>query len=180
MFGRLIMMHHFHRSGIEKFYRKVRVGKIHSVLAHKLVYEVCTGVEIKDCQEIDHIDNNPSNNRLDNLRVVDTHAENMHNPLTIINIQNWLAQAHNDPDFENNRKLKQRKWLQSEKCKEHMRMIGMKRATPVIGTRLSDGISKYFVSTVEASKYINGCPASVSACCKGKLHTTCGWSFRKV
>lgn len=58
-------------------------GKLHTMCIHKLVAEAfIPNPENKPC--IDHIDTNPSNNCVDNLRWC-THSENMNNPLTILN-----------------------------------------------------------------------------------------------
>ncbi len=52
----------------------------HSVYDHKLVYELFSG-PVPDGMQIDHINTDPHDNRLCNLRVV-TPAENMRNPIT--------------------------------------------------------------------------------------------------
>lgn len=51
-------------------------GQLTTETVHRLVAKAFLG--ISDDQEIDHIDGNPLNNRLDNLRVC-SHAENMKN-----------------------------------------------------------------------------------------------------
>lgn len=55
-------------------------GKVKSYYVHRLVYSAFYG-EIEKGKEIDHIDTNPHNNRLDNLRQV-SRKNNMNNPLT--------------------------------------------------------------------------------------------------
>ena len=47
---------------------------------HRLIWEAFNG-EIPDGMEIDHINGNPSDNRLENLRLV-THEDNCNNPVT--------------------------------------------------------------------------------------------------
>lgn len=56
-------------------------GKLHTMCIHKLVAEAfIPNPENKPC--IDHIDTNPSNNCVDNLRWC-THSENMNNSVTL-------------------------------------------------------------------------------------------------
>ena len=43
--------------------------------AHRLIYWLCTGIRPPDDMIIDHIDGNPSNNKIDNLRLV-TYSQN--------------------------------------------------------------------------------------------------------
>ena len=50
---------------------------------HRFIWEAFNGTIPADC-EIDHIDNNRSNNRLDNLQLL-THAENMSKSTQIFN-----------------------------------------------------------------------------------------------
>ncbi|UGO52666.1 putative HNH endonuclease [Klebsiella phage vB_KpnD_Opt-79] len=47
------------------------------ILAHRIIYEMNNG-DIEPGMQIDHIDHNPSNNRIENLRVVN-HQENQSN-----------------------------------------------------------------------------------------------------
>lgn len=57
-------------------YQRVKIGpKQQKYYIHRLVYSTFTGDYDFDGYVIDHIDNNPRNNRLDNLQKV-THAEN--------------------------------------------------------------------------------------------------------
>lgn len=56
---------------------------------HRLVWETFNG-EIPEGMQIDHIDGNPENNKLDNLRCV-TAKENSNNPNTV-----WKTQGDNN------------------------------------------------------------------------------------
>lgn len=67
---------------IDKYTKGKRIcvrGKI--ILAHRFVYECFYGI-IPDGFEIDHIDGNHSNNKIENLRLC-THQENCNNPITM-------------------------------------------------------------------------------------------------
>ncbi len=52
-----------------------------TMLVHRFIYECFNGV-IPDGYEIDHIDGNPADNSLENLRAV-SHRVNINNPITI-------------------------------------------------------------------------------------------------
>lgn len=56
-------------------------------LLHRSVYNLFKE-KIKDGLEIDHIDGNRTNNRVDNLRAV-THKENCNNPITLSRNKGW-------------------------------------------------------------------------------------------
>lgn len=56
------------------------------IRVHKAVWETFNG-EIPAGYEIDHINTDRTDNRLDNLRCV-THKENINNPLTLIKMRN--------------------------------------------------------------------------------------------
>ena len=63
-----------------KCYRLYKDGKVFSIRTNRLYYE-CVNGEIQDGFEIDHIDNDRSNNNPNNLRAV-SHTENMNNPIS--------------------------------------------------------------------------------------------------
>ena len=57
----------------------VRVGISGETYAvHRIIFAMRHGIELSPDIEIDHIDKNPSNNRIDNLRLATT-SQNMHN-----------------------------------------------------------------------------------------------------
>lgn len=62
---------------------KCQYYKIGGFYVHRAVTELFIG-KIPEGYEVEHIDCNKLNNRVDNLRIV-THIDNMHNPITIKN-----------------------------------------------------------------------------------------------
>lgn len=47
-------------------------------LCHRIIYEIINNISLKSNEQIDHINGDSSDNRIENLRVV-THSENMRN-----------------------------------------------------------------------------------------------------
>lgn len=60
---------------------KTKNGKKEYFLRHRVIWSFFNG-EIPDDMEIDHINGNSTDNRLENLRCV-THSDNMNNPISI-------------------------------------------------------------------------------------------------
>lgn len=63
------------KNGYFQVHTKIGLKKV-----HRVIYETFVG-EIPEGYEIDHINTNKTDNRLENLQIV-THKENMNNPLT--------------------------------------------------------------------------------------------------
>lgn len=63
-----------------QIYGTYRIGAVLGVRvnAHRVAYSMVHGVHIEDLREIDHIDGDKANNRIDNLREV-PHSENARN-----------------------------------------------------------------------------------------------------
>ncbi len=61
-------------------YYKITLSKNNkrkTIQLHRLIYEIYNGV-IPEKMQVDHIDNNPQNNNIENLRLAN-HSENQHN-----------------------------------------------------------------------------------------------------
>lgn len=102
-------------------YYSVAVGRVHRMVAELFI----PNHECKPC--VDHIDTNPHNNRIDNLRWV-THKENNNNPLTRkhmhdAQIEFWSNSEHKQKQSEtmkvvlNKPEVKQK---MSESAKKHI------------------------------------------------------------
>lgn len=61
-------------------------GKIHGMLLHRLVYQTFKG-KISSDVNIDHIDGNCLNNRLNNLRTCNSIKDNINNEITILTLK---------------------------------------------------------------------------------------------
>lgn len=70
----LIIHHHKNRDYVKHQIWLYKKGKVKRFFIHRLVYQAFKG-EIPNGYQIDHIDNNPQNNRLDNLQLL-TRSEN--------------------------------------------------------------------------------------------------------
>lgn len=100
-FGRL------RKNGVITECRKDKFGRVEVTSTqrmHRIVYELFVG-PIPKGYEIDHIDTNMSNNRLDNLRLC-THNENMKNPLTVSNWRAGIEKRNNNKEWKKNLKGK--------------------------------------------------------------------------
>lgn len=169
------------RGGSRTRYYKLHPTKHKDAYAHRLVYEVCCGVEIDERLEIDHINGDSLDNRIENLRVV-THSENVNNEITKKRNVDSIRKALNKPEYRAKRSAISKEFIKTEKGKAHIRKIVensiKKRLKPVIGTRLSDGFEKEFPSCrfVQQTLGIDG--SSVVKCCRGKYKQSNGWTFR--
>ena len=67
--------------GYERVALKYEVGKEKKYYIHRLVYKVFGKEPLSKDMVIDHIDGNPKNNQISNLRWV-SHRENMNNPVS--------------------------------------------------------------------------------------------------
>lgn len=72
----LLMKHEITRDG----YSRVQINNKH-YFVHRLVYQTWSGNELRNDMVIDHIDANPQNNNINNLRQV-TQKENIENATT--------------------------------------------------------------------------------------------------
>jgi len=69
---------HGKRAGCAARYVVVRINKI-LYPAHRVIYKLCNG-DFDETKEIDHIDQNKHNNRVENLRVVTRQVNSMNKP----------------------------------------------------------------------------------------------------
>lgn len=138
-------------------------------LAHRVVYEVCSGAEIPDDMEIDHIDTDRRNNALSNLRVVTGSENTKGNSITavrhVVSLEK-AREAKKDPEVRRRMSAKYRKAL----------------GRPVIGTSLMTGEIREFDSIQSAVDFLGsaGLYNCVMYCCQGKkgITQTHGWTFR--
>jgi len=96
-----------------KYFQQNRDGKRKNNMFHQLVYKYFIG-DVEDGKEIDHIDRNKLNNRLDNLRAV-SHTENLQNTERYRN------------DVTENDKIKRRNLLAKERETKKRRQAGNKQ-----------------------------------------------------
>lgn len=148
-------------------YLQVSVGK-RNELAHRVVFEVCSGTEIPDDLELDHIDTDRTNNALSNLRIVTRHENTVANLITAARHTVSLAAARaakKDPEVR--RRM-------SEKFKKSL-------GRPVVGTCVATGEVKEFDSIQSAVEFLGRATLynSVMYCCRHThgVKQAQGWKF---
>ena len=102
-----------------KSYEKIYLskdGKRFGYQVHRLIWEAFNG-PIQKGMEIDHIDGNPSNNRLENLRAV-SHQTNMLNPITI---EREVAASIDKKIVLSTYQIEERRRIYNEKQRERYR-----------------------------------------------------------
>lgn len=138
-------------------------GKTIKKTVHQLVYEAFVG-EIPDGMQVNHIDENKDNNRLDNLNLM-TPKEN----------SNWGTRT--DRIVSKNRGMKR-----SEEAKLNMSEAQKRREhkpiKPIIQYSKEGEFIKEWEGGSIASKLLNINQGHISQCCKGKLKTAGGYIWR--
>jgi len=114
-------------------------GKRYRIGVHRLVYWYFNGI-LDSNLDIDHIDGNPHNNSINNLRLV-THKENMNNMVTKIRLKKGIKKAIEEGRLKINKK-------------------------PVWVYSITDDFSKRYDSVVEAQDELN--IANVGSVANGK------------
>lgn len=90
-----------HKKYIRVYVYDYETNKIISKRLHRLIWETFNG-EIPKGMQIDHIDGNPKNNNLNNLRCV-TAKENCNNPNTV-----WKIKGENNGMYGKNHTIESR------------------------------------------------------------------------
>lgn len=111
--------------------------------------------------EVDHIDTNRLNNRVENLRWV-TRLENQHNPITMIHIKNQIRHPRSE---------------------ETKRKIGVRCSVPVAQYTLNGVFVKIYPSAAAASRETGVCSSEQIRKCRRGFYKQAGgyvWKFVKV
>lgn len=140
------------RKGIEK-----------TVCVHRLVANAfIPNPHNKPC--IDHIDTNPFNNKVSNLRWV-THKENQNNPLTRLHISNGNIGKHRE------------KYIMSEDRKKN---ISLAKSKPVICLSKKEEFIKEFKTIKDAALFANVSVFAIYHSIDGQSKSSGGykWKFK--
>lgn len=141
-------------------------GKVYNYLIHRLIWESVNGT-IPNGMEIDHIDTNPSNNRISNLICV-THKENSNNPLTLKHYSEAkLGEKHSMFGKQH-----------SEESKKKMSQAKMKPCAKLDKNTLE--ILEVLPCTLEFQRQYGYSQGNISQCCNGKLKTAYGFRWKYI
>ena len=153
--GRVRSLNYMHTGKIREISQRTKKTGYQDVLLHKngkrklwSVHRLVATAFIPNPDnkpEVDHIDTNPSNNNVDNLRWV-TSLENRHNPITLQHRRENVA-GQNNPMY-------------GKRGSKH------KRSKKVICTSTGEVFESICIA---ADKY-NLSTSGISKCCKGKLN----------
>jgi len=184
------------RGGTRTRYFRVHPGKGLDDYAHRIVYEVCSGTEIQDGYEIDHINGDSLDNRIENLRFV-SHKENVNNPISIERNRQGIKRRSKNEIWKKNLSESKKRYFQSEEgaiqkirmreervgkklSEEHHRKlieIGAKNKIPIIGVEVLTNKTKTFDSQEDASRELGILAPLINQQLHGKLKQTHGWKF---
>lgn len=159
-----------------KYYRLYKDGKPYCIRTNRLYYE-CVYGKIPDGYEIDHINNNRGDNRLENLRMV-THTENMNNPISSENRKRVL----NTEEY----KKKRSEIMKGRFAGEKNPMYGKPRPEgasvppkPIKVFKEGELIAIYPCIN-EAARDLNLSRGNINSCLNGSRKHTKGYTFELV
>lgn len=113
--------------------------------------------------EIDHINSNPSDNRVENLRWC-TKEENLSNPAT--------------KEKRQNTKVKSKPYSKNPLTEEKRRKISLAQSKPVIQMSIFGKDIREFESIIQAGKETKAHPSAINKCCRGKAKSAGGYKWR--
>lgn len=160
--------------GMSRQYRNVSLcknGKMKAFTVHRLVAEAFIPNPLNKDQ-VDHIDTNPLNNEVTNLRWCNG-KENNRNPLTRVH-KSQSKKGERNP-FHKSRLTGERLKLKQEAERKRIETVS-RRVKQVLGGEV---ISTYS-SSAEASKATGICATNINRCCNGKRKTAGGYSWEFV
>lgn len=182
----------------DRGYLKVKLYKnggksTHQV--HRLVMRAFVG-ECPDGYEVDHVDWNPKNNRLSNLRYLPAEENNSRkSPEWYKNTAEankkrsqdpeWLRKnaehrekMYQDPEWQRKNAEANRRKAQDPEWRKKNAEVARKKYKPVNQYTLDGDYVKTWSSATEAAKELGLKQPNISSCCKGKYKQAYGFIWR--
>lgn len=134
---------------------------------HRLVYEAFRG-KIPEGLQVDHVNSNPTDNRLENLRLVSP-KENMANPNTRARLHNTANATYKKKGFY-------------DEQKQRLSILSLNKQKHVYQYDLEGNFIKIWDCAADVKKALGYENGNIGACCNGKYKQAYGyiWSFTEL
>ena len=159
-----------------KYYRLYKDKKAFCIRTNRLYYECIYG-EIPEGMEIDHINGDRSDNRIENLRAVN-HTDNMRNPLTLEKIREHINNEE--------RRRHHSEIMKGRFSGEKNPMYGKPRPKGAsvppkqIKVYKNEELIAVYQSINEAARDLNLSRGNINSCLNGSRKQTKGYTFELV
>lgn len=145
---------------------------IHQVIAY-IFCQIPSNINLNDLQ-VDHINGNRSDNRVENLRWVDG-ARNMNNPITVENIRMSSTGRKQSKETIDKRASKNRGKKRTEEQKNR---ISESKYKPILQFSKNGAFIREWSSIKEITEQLGYSKGNICDCCKGNRKTAYGYIWK--